>query len=100
MAAATGKQSLTDMVLVLLPLLRALGIAVLRCIVQHRDQVLDRDRPQLACPGCATALTRTRNVRQTNCYTLFGRLIFSRRNYLCPKCKRSECPLDLVVEAA
>ena len=100
MAAATGKQSLTDMVLVLLPLLRALGIAVLRCIVQHRDQVLDRDRPQLACPGCATALTRTRNVRQTNCYTLFGRLIFSRRNYLCPKCKRSEYPLDLVVEAA
>ena len=82
------------MVLVLLPLLRELGIAVLRCIMEHRDQLLDRDRPQLPCRGCATVLTRTRNVRQTNCYTLFGKLIFNRRNYLCSKCKRSEYPLD------
>ena len=93
-AVAAGKLSLTNMVLVLLPLLRTLGIAVLRCIIEHRDQVLDRNRPQLPCRGCATVLSRTRNVRQTNCYTLFGKLIFNRRNYLCPKCKRSEYPVD------
>jgi hypothetical protein len=92
--AAHKQGSLTAMVMTLLPLLRCMGLAIVRDIIQQRDRTLDwRVRPP-CCPVCKVALTRSRHVRQTRRYTLLGMLVYERRNGLCPKCNRSEYPTD------
>ncbi len=91
--AAQAQRSLTGMVTALLPLLRGLGLAILRQVIESRDRSLDQQvRP--CCPACEVPLTRTRHVRPTRRYTLLGQLVYARRNFLCPKCNRSEYPTD------
>jgi hypothetical protein len=93
-AAVQAKPTLTGMVVALMPLLRALGLAILRNVIQQRDHTIDwRVRPP-CCPACKVALTRSRHVRQTRRYTLLGILVYERRNGLCPECNRSEYPTD------
>lgn len=95
-SAADAQTSLTAMVLALMPLLRGLGLAILRHVIQHRDRRLDQQRPMLPCPCCKTPLQRTRHVRPVWRYTLLGSLSYERRNWLCPnmKCKHSAYPTD------
>ena len=93
-AAAQGRDSLSAMVLVLLPLMRSLGIAILRLVIEQRDRERDRARPSLPCPGCQAPLVRTRHLRPSRRYTLLGLLQYDRRNYLCLQCTRSEYPTD------
>ena len=93
-AVADSQASLTAMVMALLPLLRGLGLAILRHVIQQRDRSMDwRVRPP-CCPECKEPLARTRNLRPTRRYTLLGLLTYERRNGLCTKCNRSECPTD------
>lgn len=91
-AAAEGRTALSTMVLVLLPLMRALGTSILRQVIQHRDRARDQERKPVPCPGCQAPLLRTRHLRPTRRYTLLGLLTYERRNYLCSSCKRSEYP--------
>lgn len=92
--SAQESSGLSTMVTTLLPLLRGLGLAILRLVLQQRNHTLDSTRRPQQCPACGTALVRTRNMRPTRRYTLLGLLHYERRNYLCPNCNRSEYPLD------
>ena len=95
-AAVTAQASLTAMVVALMPLLRTLGLAILRQVIQQRDLILDRQRPVLLCPLCKSPLRRTRHLRTVWRYTLLGSLSYDRRNWKCPSdsCKHSAYPAD------
>jgi len=95
-AAAEAQVQLTAMVLALMPLLRALGLAILRHVIQHRDLTMDWRMPVLPCPVCKTPLVRTRHLRPVWRYTLLGRLTYERRNWLCSNtsCQHSAYPTD------
>jgi len=95
-AVVSAKTSLTSMVLALMPLLRFLGLAILRNVIQQLDRTLDFQRPVLPCPRCRTPLKRTRHLRPVWRYTLLGSLAYERRNWLCPNenCKHSAYPTD------
>jgi len=94
LAAAQAQTGLSAMVLVVLPVVRKLGLAVLRHVIEQRDRALEQHRPGPCCPDCDTPLRRSRHLRPTRRYTLLGLLHYERRNYLCPKCDRSEYPTD------
>ncbi len=92
--AVAAKPSLTEMVLVLLPILRALGLALLRAIIEQRDHRLGSDPAPPCCPRCKTQLTRSRNLRPTSSYTLLGKLSFQRRAFNCGQCGSALYPTD------
>lgn len=90
----SGERSLTAMVVALLPMLRALGLALLKQVIEARDRRRDVARQECRCSKCAGRLERTRNVRQVDRRTLLGRLEYGRRSYRCVACERFEYPMD------
>ena len=94
-AAADRAVTLTAMVLALLPLLRALGLAILRAVIEHHEKLEDFGRHSQVCRQCDGTLERTRNVRPIGRYTLLGRVVYERRDFRCNRCKTHVYPMDL-----
>jgi len=92
LTATEQATTLTAMVTVLMPLLRLLGLAMLRVVIEQRERMTEMS---CSCPICGGALKRTYNVRSVWRYTLLGRLAYFRRNYLCIRCNASVYPTDL-----
>jgi hypothetical protein len=85
------------MVLILLPLLRQVGLACLRAVIEQRDQQLADDRCAPNCPKCHLPLQNSRNRRSLTCYTLLGALSFRRRAFQCRGCRAWWYPTDLAL---
>lgn len=91
---ARGAVTLTALVVAVLRGVRGLGVAIVQCRLEERDQEYRRRGLRLVCPKCGKAMKRDRNLRQVRRFTLLGKVTYRRCSFRCCCCKHSVFPLD------
>ena len=90
---ARGAVTLTALVVAVLRGVRGLGVAMVQCHLEERDQEYRRRGLKLACPKCGRAMKRDRNLRQVRRVTLLGKVRYRRCRFRCA-CGHAVFPLD------
>lgn len=90
---ARGATTLTAVVVVVLRGVRALGVAMVQCHLEERDQQYRRRGLKLVCPRCGGTMRRDRNLRQVRRFTLVGKVRYRRCRFRCA-CGHAVFPLD------
>jgi hypothetical protein len=90
---AQGAVTLTELVVVVLRGVRALGVAMIVYRLEERDQEFRRRGLKLACPKCDRGMKRDKNLRQVRRMTLLGKVVYRRCRFRCP-CGHAVFPLD------
>ena len=97
-ARAEQAQTLTAIVTLVMTGLRALGLKLVRLILERRDEQLHRGRQgPPCCPCCGRKLQRPKR-KWTTRVTLLGRLRYRRRSWHCAHCHRTHQPLDAAMD--
>jgi hypothetical protein len=90
---ARGAVTLTALVVAVLRGVRGLGVAIVQCRLEERDQEYRRRGLKLACPMCGKTMKRDRNLRQVRRFTLLGKVSYRRCRFRCT-CGHAVFPLD------
>lgn len=93
-AKLAAEPSLSKMVVILAAGLRSVGLLLLAHLLDDRDQPWRRREVEVCCPKCGGSMTRTKNLREVQRYTLLGKLRYRRCRYHCPACDHRVFPLD------
>jgi len=90
---ARGAVTLTALVVVVLRGMRRMGVALVQCHLEERDQEFRRRGLKLVCPKCGRAMKRDRNLRKVRRLTLLGKVTYRRCRFRCA-CGHAVFPLD------
>jgi hypothetical protein len=90
---ARGAVTLTALVVVVLRGMRGLGVALVECLLEERDQEFRRRGLKLECPKCGRTMKRDRNLRKVRRMTLLGKVVYRRCRFRCG-CGHAVFPLD------
>ena len=95
-----GTSSLAAMVTTTLIGMRAIGLLLLRHVIEERDAKYRRSACVVSCGQCGGPMKRSKNLRKVGRYTLLGRLRYRRCDYHCTTCNARSFPLDAELEVA
>lgn len=90
---ARGATTLTALVVAVLRGVRGLGVAIVQCRLEERDQEYRRRGLKLVCRKCGRTMKRDRNLRKVRRLTLLGKVTYRRCRFRCC-CGHAVFPLD------
>lgn len=86
--------TLSALTLAVLGGVRRLGVGVIECALEERDEVFRSRGKELSCPKCKGRMRRAKNRRKISRMTVLGRVTYWRSSYVCCSCGHRIFPLD------
>jgi len=95
-AVCSEAETVADMVVAILVVLRKLGLLVMASVLEARDRQIHQGVGCQRCPRCGRAVRKPRR-KTTSRRTLMGRLEWRRTVWQCDRCHKQFAPVDEAV---